>query len=111
VIFLSNATVRAIRRVNGINRYGGELRIPVYSNVPVHLEERSTFLRVADGDSQRIDAEMLLPVDVILRAGDFLELEAPREEEYIVFTADQPLDPFGRPDHTHVTLVKKRQEN
>ena len=90
-----NATIRLVKRIGSMDRYGQPTRSTVYSEVHCCFEETSSLLLDENGQAQRIDAVVTLEPDIILRAEDLLIMEEPRIEEYRVFDTRSDIDANG----------------
>lgn len=106
----SNAHVRFVRRIGGMDRYGNPIWEIIYHMLPVFMDRSTGFVRVGDGDSKQIDATMRIYSEYQIQAGDELEMDTPRDEKYTVFAQSEDYDANGVLHMLIFQLVKVVQQ-
>lgn len=103
---MPNTFVRSVVRAGALDRYGNTVNETIYSKFGAFFDKSSKLIVASNGETQTIDATMILDPRFELRVGDIVNLDTSRPEQYRVFDIQEHIDDLGVIEAYSYRLVK-----
>jgi len=111
-LFRNNATVTAVQRTQGQDRYGRDQRgvVSGLTAFRIHLDRSTRRVTGVNGVTTTVDGTALVAKRFDLQEGDLLEISD--GSSWVVFNVDEALDVVNaRPVHRLYGLTKRRKNS